>query len=596
MDSYPPLARTPLVYLRQMLSESVPLRIGLMAVFTALGTFFESSTPVAFERVINGLTGVRDAEHLGAVHWFIGLIGLSAGAMVFFRLYQWVDVRASADLRAHIQKRQIAYLLNRSPASLQHRHGGALVESIKRSSYNCVALVQLLTFDVVNMMVVILNISIILYIADSHYALMIIGWLVIYLSGTTFFAFRCLRLGRQQFMASGQSAGQISDVLRNFETVYSYGASQRENRFLAEGLDEERRRTCQLRSYVLLMRVFSSVAVFSLFAVMTTLALQDVLAGERNVGAFALVFTATNILVMTVFDLSKNLIGFYENLGSLDGALDFILQDDLTPAPSPAVQGSAHNVAKQTGRIEFKNVCFGYPGEGLLFNDLNLTVESGHKIGLVGPSGAGKTTLIRLIQGQLTPSSGQILLDGVELKTFDRDALSEKFAVVSQHVGIFNRTVRDNIAYGAPDADDASVLRAAQMASAETFIKRRVAGFNTVAGENGSEFSGGERQRLSLARALLKPGCPTLILDEATSALDTAAEQDIQRAIANAMSDRMVIAIAHRVSTIKDMDLIIYLEAGRILEQGTHLQLVAKQGRYGKIWDKQGRYSMRIEA
>ncbi|PPS46651.1 hypothetical protein BVY12_00765 [Pseudomonas amygdali pv. morsprunorum] len=425
---------------------------------------------------------------------------------------------------------------------------------------------------------------------------MIIGWLVIYLSGTTFFAFRCLRLGRQQFMASGQSAGQISDVLRNFETVYSYGASQRENRFLGEGLDEERRRTCQLRRYVLLMRVFSSVAVFSLFAVMTTLALQDVLTGERNVGAFALVFTATNILVMTVFDLSKNLIGFYENLGSLDGALDFILQDDLALAPSAVVQGSVGNAAKQTGRVEFKNVCFGYPGEGLLFKDLNLILESGHKIGLVGPSGAGKTTLIRLILGQLVPSSGQILLDGVELQTFERDALSEKFAVVSQHVGIFNRTVRDNIAYGAPDADDARVLAAAQMASAETFIKRRAAGFNTVAGENGSEFSGGERQRLSLARALLKPGSPTLILDEATSALDTAAEQDIQRAIANAMSDRMVIAIAHRISTIKDMDLIIYLEGGRILEQGTHLQLVAKQGRYGEIWDKQGRYSMRIEA
>ncbi|KTT40096.1 hypothetical protein RSA46_21175 [Pseudomonas oryzihabitans] len=566
-----------------------------MAIFAALGTLLESSTPVAFERVINGLTDLSDARHLASVHWFFGLIGLSAGAMMFFRLYQWVDIRASADLRAHIQKRQIAYLLNRSPASFQHRHSGALVESIKRSSYNCVALVQLLTLDAVNIIIVILNISIVLYFADSHYALITIGWLIIYLSGTTFFAMRCLRLGSQQFMASGQSAGQISDVLRNFETVYSYAASERENRFLAEGLDEERRCTSRLRRYVLLMRVFSNVAVFSLFVIMTTLALQDVLAGERNVGAFALVFTATNILVMTVFDLSKNLIGFYENLGSLNGALDFILQDELTPTPSPPLQRSMHNLTNQTGRIELKDVCFGYPGEGLLFKDLNLTFESGQKIGLVGPSGAGKTTLIRLILGQLKKSSGQILLDGVEIESFDRDALSKRFAVVSQNVGIFNRTVRDNIAYGAPDADDACVLNAAQMASAEMFIKRRAAGFNTVAGENGSEFSGGECQRLNLARALLKPGRPILILDEATSALDTAAEQDIQMAIANAMGDRMVIAIAHRISTIKDMDLIVYLEGGRILEQGTHLQLIAKQGPYGKIWEKQGYYSMRIE-
>jgi ATP-binding cassette, subfamily B, bacterial len=596
MDSYPPLSRTPLVYLRQMLSESVPLRIALMAIFTALGTLLESSTPIAFERVINSLTSIDEIDRVSAINWFIGLIGLSAGAMVFFRLYQWIDVRASADLRAHIQKRQIAFLLSRSPASLQHRHGGALVESIKRSSYNCVALVQLLTFDVVNMLVVILNISIILYITDSHYALMVMGWLIVYLSGTTLFAFRCLKLGRQQFLASGRSAGQISDVLRNYETVFSYGASKRENTFLAEGLDEEKRRTYLLRRYVLLMRVFSSVAVFSLFAVMTTLALQDVLSGERNVGAFALVFTATNILVMTVFDLSKNLIGFYENLGSLEGGLEFILQDDLPIVPSPIAQRPLSTTAKPTGRIELKKVCFRYPGEELLFKDLDLTFEAGQKVGLVGPSGAGKTTLIRLILGQLVPCSGQILFDGIDQQAFDRDALSEKFAVVSQHVGIFNRTVRDNIAYGAPDADDDAVVSAARMASAESFINRRALGFDTFAGENGSEFSGGERQRLSLARALLKPGRPTLILDEATSALDTAAEQDIQTAIANIMDDRTVIAIAHRISTIKDMDLIVYLERGRVLEQGTHLQLIAKRGQYAKIWDKQGRYSMRIEA
>ncbi|UMZ14699.1 ABC transporter ATP-binding protein [Pseudomonas sp. MPFS] len=567
-----------------------------MAAFTALGTLLESSTPLAFEHVINGLAATDEAARATAIQWFIGLIALSGGAMVFFRLYQWVDIRASADLRAHVQKRQIAYLLNRSPASLQQRQSGALVEAIKRSSYNCVTLVQLLTFDVVNMLVVILNLSLILYIADSTYALMIAAWLVIYMLGTTFFAFHCLNLGRQQFIASGHSAGQIGDVLRNFETVFSYGAISRENAFLATGLDEERHRTRLLRRYVLLMRIFSSVAVFSLFAGMTALALGDVLSGERNVGAFALVFTATNILVMTVFDLSRNLITFYENLGSLDGALEFILQDDLAPASLVGNSAPPPQYSPVSGRIELSKVCFNYPGEPPLFENLDLVIEKGQRIGLVGPSGAGKTTLIRLILGQLSPNSGKILIDGVELGALDRQALSEKFAVVSQHVGLFNRSVRDNITYGAPEADDEAVLRAARMASADTFIARRALGLDTPAGENGDEFSGGERQRLSLARALLRPGNPVLILDEATSALDTASEQDIQAAIANAMSNRTVIAIAHRISTVSDMDRIIYLAGGRIVEQGSHAELLADQGCYADIWSRQSRYSMRIDA
>lgn len=589
-----PMVRSPFVFLRQMVGESCAPRVSLMVICTALATLLESSTPLAFQNVVDGLGQSRGKP--AALTWFIVLLLLAAGSMILYRVYQWLAIDASANLRMHAQCVQIANLLDRSPASFRSG-GGALVESIKRSSYSCVLLVQLLTFDVVHIVVVVINLGFILAFADSHYALLVCAWLVIYIAGSALFARRCLSFGSGQFSASAQSAEQINDVLRNFETVFNYGAVDREHEFLRTGLHEEQRRTRALRQYVWSTRIFGSIAVFTLFAVMTATTFQDVMEGTRTVGAFALVFTATNILIMTVFGLSEQLINFYENLGSLDSALDCLTQNELPPQVAAASRESVRSLDgnERCGEIELRSVTFAYPGEAPLFENFSLTIGTGRKLALVGPSGAGKTTLLRLILGHLPLDAGQILIDGIDIRNLGRAALSERFAVVSQQTGLFNRTLRENVAYGLPDATDEMIADAVRSASAENFIKRRGLGLHSIAGVDGIQFSGGERQRLSLARALLKSDKSVLMLDEATSALDSAAEQEIQEAIATAMAGRTVIAIAHRISTIMDMDEIIYLDHGRILERGSHADLLAKRGQYFAAWSRQGRHSLRLE-
>jgi ATP-binding cassette subfamily B protein len=213
-------------------------------------------------------------------------------------------------------------------------------------------------------------------------------------------------------------------------------------------------------------------------------------------------------------------------------------------------------------------------------------IRPGEKVGLVGPSGAGKSTLVKLLRRQFEPQAGRILIDGQDIASVTWDSLNEAIAEVPQVASVFHRAVRDNIRYAKPGADEAEVLRAAAEAYAHEFITGRVTGYDTIVGEQGIKLSGGERQRVAIARALVKDA-RILVLDEATSSLDSESEHLIQQALWTLMQGRTVIAIAHRLSTIAGMDRIVYLEAGRIVEEGPHRDLLAKGGAYARLWNRQ---------
>jgi ATP-binding cassette subfamily B protein len=275
------------------------------------------------------------------------------------------------------------------------------------------------------------------------------------------------------------------------------------------------------------------------------------------------------------------MLDFFEQLGTLAEALELVTQPhEITD------RAGAKPLAVGRGEILFENISFAHADGHPVFQGLTLRIGAGEKVGLVGKSGAGKSTLVKLLRRQFEPQGGRILIDGQDVANVTWDSVNEAIAEVQQMPGVFHRPVRDNIRYSKPDADDTVVVSAAQDAHAHDFISGREAGYDTIVGEQGIKLSGGERQRVAIARALVKDA-RILVLDEATSSLDSESEHLIQEALFELMQGRTVIAIAHRLSTIVGMDRIVYLEHGKIIEQGSHDELLARGGAYAQLWNRQ---------
>jgi ATP-binding cassette subfamily B multidrug efflux pump len=279
-------------------------------------------------------------------------------------------------------------------------------------------------------------------------------------------------------------------------------------------------------------------------------------------------------------------IGVFDNIGAVQEGMETIARPqelvDL-PGAKPLVIGR--------GEIRFEHVGFHYGRKGGVIEDLSLTIKPGEKVGLVGRSGAGKSTLVNLLLRFYDRESGRILIDGQDIALVTQDSLRSQIGVVTQDTSLLHRSIRDNILYGRPDADDAAMEAAAERARAQEFIPglfdyRGRVGFEAHVGERGAKLSGGQRQRVAIARVLLKDA-PILVLDEATSALDSEVEAAIQESLQSLMAGKTVIAIAHRLSTIAAMDRLVVLDHGRVIESGSHGELLSRGGLYASLWRRQ---------
>lgn len=424
-----------------------------------------------------------------------------------------------------------------------------------------------------------------LFLVSWNLGLFIVAWGTFYLPVMYKLSVRLNHLSFEETESRHALIGQISDKITNIISLFSFSSKKRELKTLNEDiLKNFIPRQIRTYRYDFFIQIVGGFFYLLMFGFMLFYMIHLKLNQAISVGDFAFVFGIALVIGEDIWRVTVSLQEFSRAMGDLKSALMVL----YIPQKNKDRDKAVSLVVKQP-RIEFKNVVFGYNPLDPIFKDLNLIIQPGEKIGLVGYSGSGKSSLVNLLLRYFESLQGEILVDGQNINDVTQDSLREAIAVIPQDTMLFHRTLIENIRYGRTDATDEEVMAASKKAHIHDFIMKLPQQYETYVGERGIKLSGGQRQRVAIARAILK-NAPVLILDEATSALDSQTEKLIQESLNFLIEERgkTVIAIAHRLSTLKHMDRIIVLDKGQIMEQGKHNALIRNpQSLYKKLWEFQ---------
>jgi len=478
------------------------------------------------------------------------------------------------------------YLLRQSLSFYQNDFAGRIATKVMQTSLAVRETVMKLLDVLVYVVVYFFSMLVLVGQSDIRLMLPLLGWLIGYCLLMWFFVPRLKQVSAVQADARSLMTGRVVDSYTNISTVKLFSHSQRESDYARESMDgfldtvyRQMRLATGLNVMVqclnyLLLFITSAVAIYLWSYSLVT------------VGAIAIAIS----LALRLNGMSQWIMwevsALFENIGTVNDGMNTLSQPlNVTD------EHAAQPLTVTAGAIRFDNVSFHYDKTEGVIEHLDLDIKPGEKVGLVGRSGAGKSTLVNLLLRFHDLADGQILIDGQDISQVQQDSLRHQIGMVTQDTSLLHRSVRENILYGHPDASDEEMIAAARRAEAHDFIlglsdPEGRSGYDAQVGERGVKLSGGQRQRIAIARVILK-NAPILILDEATSALDSEVEADIQRGLSNLMQGKTVIAIAHRLSTIAAMDRLIVLDQGRIVEQGKHSELVAKEGIYAQLWQHQ---------
>ena len=478
------------------------------------------------------------------------------------------------------------YLLRQSMSYFQDEFAGRIGAKLMQTSLAVREVVMKLLDVTVFVAVYFAGAVVLAALSDLWLAVPFLVWLALYVSLLYYYVPKLGKVAEAQADARSLMTGRIVDSYTNIATVKLFSHSNREEAYAHEAMDQFMGTVHQqMRMFSLLQIVIplmNNLLLFAVMAVGITLWLNGAMTPGAIAVATALVLRFQGMSQWVMWEMSQ----LFENIG--------IVRDGISSISLPRVvadKPDARPIGPVKGDIHFDDVGFHYGKASGVIDHLDLRITPGEKIGLVGRSGAGKSTIVNLLLRFYDRESGLISIDGTDIATVRQDTLREQIGVVTQDTSLLHRSVRDNILYGRPDASEEEMLQAARLAEADAFIEGLIdfkgrKGYDAHVGERGVKLSGGQRQRVAIARVLLK-NAPILVLDEATSALDSEVEAAIQGQLQLLMRNKTVIAIAHRLSTIAMMDRLVVLDQGKIVEQGTHAHLLAINGHYAKLWARQ---------
>ncbi len=562
-----------------------------LVVFPVLSRGVFASIAYATKRLTDTVLGMHDPAHeaskvLAPFAFFVGLVvarfAMDAGA--WFSSYN-----TRSPMLRRIKEEVFAYTQRLSSSYFENTLSGKIAHRAIMLPEQVLQLFDMMVFDFIPSTAFFAFVAVFFYLASASFFAAAVVAIVTYFSVSLLVGRECTRRAIASNEAKAAVTGRMVDVLTNIRNVFFFANQALEDEQLEQytGAEYNRRRA----SYraVVRLRCVQYVMDISMWVVFVGGALYAWVHGRIGAGDFVMTTALTSSLLQTAYNLGQRIPEFYDQMGSARESIDtLIVPATVTDKPD------APALTVTRGRIHLERIAFAYEltsgnEQRRLRNvvkDFELIVPAGQRVGLVGPSGAGKTTLMGLLMRMHDVAEGAIRIDGQDIRDVAQHSLRQAIALIPQDTTLFHRNLLENIRYGRPGASDEEVELAARRAHAHEFIIEQEHGYRTMVGERGVKLSGGQRQRIAIARAILK-NAPILLLDEATSALDSHSEQIIQSAMREAMVGKTVIAIAHRLSTVMDMDRLIVLDRGNIVADGSHRQLLSQGGLYAELWRKQ---------